>query len=104
VQSVPDKFDAEFWTSIIKLLSKLAVFAVVAIGGAGGAAEWASTDLRTEELTEAKWNIGNEYGEALQDYLIQQAACDTALESFARHRDDEEDWARVLRECHSGEQ
>jgi len=100
---MPDKWDAEFWGSVVKLVSKLAVVAAVAIGGTSGAEQWASSDLRTEELTEAKWNIGNEYGEAIQDALRRQAACDTALESFARHRDDEEDWAQVLRECHSGE-
>ena len=96
---MPDKWDAEFWGSVVKLVSKLAVVAAVAIGGTSGAEQWASSDLRTE----AKWNIGNEYGEAIQDALRRQAACDTALESFARHRDDEEDWAQVLRECHSGE-
>ena len=33
VQPVPDKWDAEFWTNIVKLVSKLAVVAMVAIGG-----------------------------------------------------------------------
>lgn len=103
MQSVPDKFDAEFWTTIVKLVSKLAVMAAVVIGGSNGAEQWAGSDLKVLEKTEAEWNIGNEYGEAIQDALRRQAACDTALESFARHRNDEEDWAQVLRKCHSGE-
>jgi hypothetical protein len=100
---MPDKFDAEFWMTVVKLVSKLAVVAAVAIGGAGGAEQWANSDLRTEELTEAKWNIGNEYGEAIQEALRRQAACDSALESFARHREDDLDWVHVLEKCHSEE-
>lgn len=101
MQAMPEKFDVDFWKSIISLVSKLAVVAAVFVGGAGGAEQLADRSLRVEELTESEWNARNEYGDALQSYLAAQAACDSALESFARHRDDDEDWQHVLDKCHT---
>ena len=109
----PEKFDAEFWIAIVKLVGRLAVVAVIALGGSGAVEDFSAVDLERQEAKAA--TVDNrvveagretdvayeEYHELVRYHSAQDASCDSALESFSRHRDDERDWRHVLEECHS---
>lgn len=107
VKARPENFDADFWTGVLKIVARVAVVGVALIGASGGAELVAQNDLQTIEFKDAKQNWQLQCGESMQELLLdeerEQAACDAALEAFARHRGDEEEWANVLRKCHSGE-
>jgi hypothetical protein len=105
--------DAEFWIVIAKLAARLAVLAVVALGGSGAVEDFTAVDLDREEAKAATVDnrvteAGRETDVAYEEYhglvryhAAQEAACDAALESFSRHRDDDRDFLQVVEECHS---
>ncbi len=104
----PEKFDVEFWLTIAKLVSKLAVVAVVALGGSASVENWADAEVGKETAKagqlaqQDQTNMAYEdYYELLRYHAAQNASCDSALESFSRHRDDNRDWQHVIQECHS---
>jgi hypothetical protein len=105
----PAKFDLEEWMPILRKLAVLLVTVLMSYGAAsheesaqGQLQATASAATEKQRLVEM---LGEEY-ESFEDfaryYTTRAAACDTALEAFARHRDDERDWAHVLEECYSG--
>ena len=105
--------DIDFWKGMFKLFGRLTMLAMVVLGGTGAVGEITSGDLKIEEakagtvdnrVTEAKreTNVAyEEWNELLRYHSSKDAACDSALESFSRHRDDERDYAHVIEECHS---
>jgi hypothetical protein len=109
----PEKFDVDFWKDIAKLLGRLAMLAMIVLGGTGAVNEVTHSGLKEQEakaatvdnrVVEAKRETDvayEEWADLLRYHDMQAAACDSALESFSRHRDDERDWAHVLEECHS---
>ena len=101
----PEKFDFEFWKDIAKLLSRLAVVAMVILGGTGGTEQYLAKDLSAEEAkagqTSLKADAYPDYYELVRYHDSADARCDQALEMFARHRDDDHDWEHVLEACHS---
>jgi hypothetical protein len=107
VNTTPEKWDAEFWTGVFKIVARLAVVGAAVIAGSGGLEMSADSGLRDVEYADAKDNVRIQCGEDLQAMMLEeereQSRCDMALDGFARHRNDEEEWANVLRECHSGE-
>lgn len=90
----------ELWPLVIRTVVMVAV-GMLATGKAENIAVQADTELKLEEQIEIAWNARDGQGELVKEMLITRAKCDSALESFARHRDDERDWAHVLEECHS---
>jgi hypothetical protein len=101
----PEKFDLEFWKDIAKLLSRLAVVAVVALGGVSGTEQYLAKDLNAEEAkagqTSLKADAYPDFYDLVKYHAERDARCDQALEMFARHRDDDHDWEHVLSACHS---
>jgi hypothetical protein len=105
--------DTEFWKSMFKLAGRLVMLATIVLGGASAADEITHSDLKTSEAKAA--TVDNlvvestretdvayeEYYDLLRYHDRHAAACDSALEGFARHREDERDWTHVLEECHS---
>jgi hypothetical protein len=105
--------EPEFWVVMAKLAGRLAVVAVIALGGSGAVEDFSAVDLERQEAKAA--TVDNrvveagrqtdvayeEYYELVRYHATQEASCDSALESFSRHRDDERDWRHVLEECHS---
>jgi hypothetical protein len=109
----PEKFDGDFWLGIFKLLGRLAMVAVVVLGGSGAVDEITTGDLKRSEakaatvdnrVIEAKRETDvayEEWNDLLRYHATQDASCDSALESFSRHRDDERDFRHLIEECHS---
>jgi hypothetical protein len=96
--------DLESWAPVIRkalglLVTVLGAYAAgsaeVAARGELQATETAAGEgVRVEAIVDTQYDV-------LQSYVAREAACDSALESFSRHRDDERDWAHVVENCHS---
>lgn len=79
-----------------------AVVAVMASFGGSGAVELnAAAELRDQERTEARLNDEANYRAYIEENIEIRAKCDGALEAFHHHRNDERDYHRVLKACHS---
>lgn len=114
---MPDRFDLETWKPVLKLLAWGIAAIMAATGGAERVAELTHDDLNYSEARAAVGNanagagvvaVAEELDGSYRDYeelviyhAAREAACDAALEGFARHRDDERDFAHALEECHS---
>jgi hypothetical protein len=105
----PEKFDVEFWKDIAKLLGRLAMLAMVVLGGTGAVNEVTTSGLHEQEAKAATVDnrvvesaretdvAYDEYHELVRYHAAQDAGCDTALEMY-RGPDDIE---KVIEECHS---
>lgn len=100
----PEKFELSEWMPIIRKLLWL-LMTVLGAFAAGSVERGADGDLSATQSTAAEIVRGDQNWEvtyaALQDYVAKASACDTALESFNRHRSDESDWRHVVRKCHT---
>lgn len=101
----PEKFDLQFWKDIARLVALLATVAFGILGGTSGLEDAEMSRLRaTEKVASAEAEVDTsyeDYYELLRYHAAQDASCDTALESFSRHRSDERDWEHVIKCCHS---
>jgi len=102
---MPDRWwtDTDFLKALFRLVAKGFTLIAIAYGGSAGVVGLADGDLRTQEA-KAGVNATESYRDFndLATFMTHRsAACDTALEMFARHRDDDRDWTHVLEACHS---
>lgn len=105
--------DAEFWIVIAKLAGRLAVVAVIALGGSGAVEDFNAVDLQRQEAKAATVDnrvveagrqtdvAYDEYHELVRYHAVRDAECDQALEFFERHMDDHHEWQHVMAACHS---
>lgn len=108
MQLTPESWDKETILALAKLVAwgfaAIAAFA----GGSGALEETTHADLHASEsgaavnAAKAETDTSYEdYHELVRYHSTADASCDSALESFSRHRDDDRDWAHVVEECHS---
>ena len=103
-----EHWDKETFTTLAKLIGRLAMFAAVVLGGAGSYEQIQAGGLKVETQAAAPtasevetYGAYDNYREYIEDVSAGYAKCDTALEGFARHRNNERDWKHVLEACHS---
>jgi hypothetical protein len=108
MDTMPERFDLEAWTPIIR---KVVILIVTVLGSyaAGSVEDAVKGDLRATEGTigtvvrteDALRDETKNLDDAIQFYVAREVACDLALVAFSRHRDDERDWEMVVEQCHS---
>jgi hypothetical protein len=108
MQLSPDTWDKETLLALAKLVAwGLAAIAAV-FSGTGGIEETTHSDLHASEAQAAAGNADvrtygayDDFQEYIEETIREAAACDSALEAFSRHREDDRDFQHVLAECHS---
>lgn len=108
MQIAPERFHWEEWLPILRKLLWLGA-TVLGTFAAGSIEEGVKGDLKTSEATAgiaAKTEIAlqdetQNLSDAIDYYTRREIACDLAIETFARHRGEDEDWNVVVEECHS---
>ncbi len=75
--------------------------AVASLGGSGILERGAEDHLQDTEQLAARLNDTANYREYVEETIGLRAKCDAALEAFHFDRDDEGDYGRVLRACHT---
>ena len=92
------------WADVAPIL-KLAAWGLAAIlatfGGASGVSEVEQVRLSSIEKQAGTTEAWALHRRDIEAAMVARAKCDSALESFSRHRDDPRDWAHVLEECHT---
>lgn len=104
----PEKFEWEHWLPVIRKLLWLAV-TLLGTYAAGSIEGGARGDLKATENSvgsivnteEALRQETENLSESIEYYTRREIACDLALETFSRHRDDERDFSMVVEHCHS---
>ena len=85
----------------LRIAVPAAVAMVASFGGSGLVESTAHEDLHRAEDAEARRNDDANYRGYIEDNIESRAKCDGALEAFHHHRNDEGDYERVLKACHS---
>ncbi len=86
---------------VLRFAIPAVVAALASFGGSGAFELNAAAELRAQEQAEARRNDEANYRAYIEDNIGIRAKCDGALEAFHHHRDDERDYHRVLKACHS---
>lgn len=86
---------------VLRFAIPAALAAFASFGGSGAVELRAAADLRVQEQAEARRNDDANYRAYIEDNIEVRARCDAALEGFHHHRNDEGDYGRVLKACHS---
>lgn len=109
----PIKFWPDSLEEWVPLIARVVVLVVVALLGVNSqtdkvegakleAEENAASTTEIRAAGDARESVAYEdYYELLRFHDARDAECDSALASFARHRDDDRDWEHVVRMCHS---
>ena len=103
-----DRLDKETILAALRVVGLVAGAITAAFGGSAIVEGRAQHELAEAEAEAAVGNARVEKFDSLDSYAdfatrvqVQRAACDSALEAFARHRDDDRDFEHVVAECHS---
>lgn len=104
----PDSWDKETILALAKLVAWGFAASAAVFGGAGGLVETTNADLHASESRAAADNADvrtygayDDFQAYIEETIREEAACDSALEAFSRHRQDDRDFQHVLEECHS---
>lgn len=86
---------------VLRFAIPAVVGVVMSLSGSGLVEQTAHESLHRTEDIEARQNADANYRAYIEDNIEIRAKCDAAIEAFHYHRNDEGDYDRMLKACHS---